>query len=146
MRNGLQLRLDYKNYKDCFPISALRPLLVIGGTWPIRNTGVISLDIDEWVALQAHGSGCRTVRGALKYMTRFQRLTIKFDDPFRSSQWNEGAKVTRGYVGAGIVWKERLNAETCVEFQPSWWQVEEAWDGMYGRPMLASWKDIWTQT
>lgn len=139
MRNGLQLRLDYKNYKNCFPIIALRPLLVIGGTWPIRNTGVISLDIDEWVALQAHGSGCRTVRGALKYMIGFQRLTIRFDNPVRSSQWNEGALKSLGAtLGPGAVWKGRLNAETCFGFQPSRWQFEEAWDCMYGRLMLAA--------
>jgi len=101
----------------------------------------------EWVALQAHGCGCRTVRGALKYMTGFQRLTIRFDDPFRSSQWNEGAlKSLEATLGPGVVFKGRLNAETCFGFQPSRWQVEEAWDGMYGRLMLAAWKDIWNRT
>ncbi len=96
VRRGLQLRLDYKNYKDYFPIIALRP---------------------------------------------------RFDDPFRSSQWNEGALKSLGAtLGPGAVWKGRLNAETCFGFQPSSWQVEEAWDGMYGRLMLAAWKDIWNRT
>jgi len=108
-----------------------------GGSWPIRRSAIVTLDSDEEDAIRAFIMHLTMVADALENSTGFEGLVIRFMQPCRSEY---GHVMVRKMLGPtlepGIVHKRDPESERWFRFQPSRYQAEEAFDGMYGRSML----------